>query len=362
VALIDPADATTWENWTRETGFQVIAATGAVPTDIDSRVKALASAVEGAIQSGSVDPSRIYLCGRGDASAAVFYAASRIPDLWAAAVALGGNPKPAIDTNRIFTANFTLVPLLWVALADARPVAEQLKSAGLNLEFQPATSGANGSQVLKWLAEHKRDAVPASIDCETDSPTFARCYWIQLTKFDAAERNDVLASTRIGGGSGAALDLGGFVYKLSEPGPGVLVSSLPEKYTGQLKAGDRLVALNGRPIADARQYQELMEKMTEEQPAVVTVQRGKERVRIDTRIVLPRRESGVTARVQAQYSPAEKEIQIVTRAITEMRVTLPAEWLPASLVWNGVPLENLKEPGCRALAVEKELLKSERCK
>ena len=31
-----------------------------------------------------------------------------------------------------------------------------------------------------------------------------------MTKFDPAERNDVLDSTRIPGGTGAALDLGGF--------------------------------------------------------------------------------------------------------------------------------------------------------
>ncbi len=60
-----------------------------------------------------------------------------------------------------------------------------------------------------------------------------------MTKFDAAERNDVLDSTRIGGGNGAALDLGAFGFKVDEPGPGVLVTSLPEKYPGPLKMGDR---------------------------------------------------------------------------------------------------------------------------
>ena len=73
-----------------------------------------------------------------------------------------------------------------------------------------------------------------------------------MTKFDASERNDVLASTRIAGGAGAALDLGGFGFKTDEPGPGVLVTSLPEKYTGPLKMGDRLVALDGKPIENAR--------------------------------------------------------------------------------------------------------------
>ena len=116
----------------------------------------------------------------------------------------------------------------------------------------------------------------------------------------------MLASTRIAGGSGAALDLGGFGFKLDEPGPGVLVTSLPEKYSGPLKMGDRLIALDGKPLADARQYTELMEKSTDEKLAVVTVQRGKERIRVETRVVLPRRDSGVTARVQAQFCPPRR--------------------------------------------------------
>ena len=99
-----------WQNWTRELGWQVIAPAAAPGADIDTRVRALAAAVEAAIQNGSVDPARVYIAGRGDAAAAVFYAISRMPDLWAAGAALGGSPKAALDTNRIFAANFTHRP------------------------------------------------------------------------------------------------------------------------------------------------------------------------------------------------------------------------------------------------------------
>src|SRR5262249_5013663 len=156
----------------------------------------------------------------------------------------------------------------------------------------------------------------------------ARCYWVQLTKFDAAERNDVLPSTRIAGGSGASLELGGFGFKLDDPGPGILVGYLADKYNGPLKLNDRIVALDGRPIENARQYQALMEKVNEERPVVVTIQRGKERIRQETRIQLPPRDAGITARVRAEYIAADKEIQIVSRTATEMRVTIPPEWLP----------------------------------
>ena len=362
IALIDAADAVQWQNWTRELGWRVIAPEGAPNANIDIRVQALAAAVGAAIQNGSVDPARVYLAGRGDAAAAVFYAISRMPDLWAAGAALGGSPKAAIDTNRVFAANFTNVPVLWIAGDDAKPMVEKLAARKLNVEWKSATSGANAAGIFQWLEQHKRDAFPMAIDCETNSPTFASCYWIRLTKFDAAERNDVLESTRIAGGTGAALDLGGFGFKLDEPGPGVLVNSLPEKYSGPMKMNDRLMALDGKPIADARQYIALLEKITEEQPTTVTVQRGKDRIRVETRFVVPVRENGVTARVEAQYLPADKEIQIVSRTVTEMRVTVPPHWMPATLLWNGLTLENLKEPGCWMLSMQKELLHAEKCK
>jgi predicted esterase len=367
VALLDADDAVQWRVWTREFGWQVISPPVAAAADIDSRVRALAAAVESAIQSGSVDPARVYIAGRGDAVASVFYAISRIPDLWAAGVAIGGSPKAAIDSNRIFAANSTLVPLLWLGGDDSRALAEKLKAARLNFEWrplepQPVSGGFNTAALFQWLARHPRDAFPISVDCETNSPTFARCYWIQATKFDANERNDVLPSTRIPGGTGAALDLGAFEFKMDDPGPGVLVTSLPAKYSGPLKPGDRLVALDGKPLASARQYLELMEKLTEEKPATVTVQRGKERIRVETRVTLPRRDSGITARLQAQYLPAEKEIQIVSRTITEMRVTVAPQWIPATLLWNGLSLENLQEAGCWVLSVRKEILHAEKCK
>jgi hypothetical protein len=361
IVLVDGADAAQWQTWTKDLGWQVIVPPAeAANANPDLRVQALASAVEAAIRNAGVDAARVYLAGRGSAAAVVFYAISRVPDLWAAGIALGGSPKPAIDTNRLFTANFTNVPVLWIGDAGDQALAEKLKSAGLNLEWRLAKGVTNGD-VFEWLAGHQRDEFPAAIDCETNSPAFARCYWIRMTKFDASERNDVLPSTRLAAGSGAALDLGAFSYSATDAGPGVLVSRLSEKYSGPLKMGDRIVALDGKPIQDARQFAETMEQMVEEKAVVALVQRGKERIRVETRIVLPPRDSAVTARVQAQYSPAEKEIQIISRTVTEMRVMVPPAWTPAKLYWNGLSLEDLKTPGCYALTVEKELLHAAPC-
>jgi predicted esterase len=360
VALIDAADAPQWQTWAKDRGWQVVTAVS-TNTAIDPRVQALAAAVQEAIGKGAIDPTRVYLAGRAEAAAAVFYTISRVPDLWAAGVALGGSPQAAVDSDRIFTANFTNVPVLWVSAgADDQALAGRLKAAGLNIEWRTAT-GTTNTALFEWLAKHQRDEFPNEIDCETNSPTFARCYWIQLTKFDVNERNDVLPSTRLQAGSRAALDLGGFGYKPGDPGPGVLVTFLPEKYSGPLKLGDRIVALDGRPIEDGRQYTDLMAKASEAH-AVAMVQRGKAKIRMETRIVLPRRDPVVTARVEAQYLPGDKEIQIVSRTIQEMRVTIPPHWAPDSkLFWNGLALEKVESPGCLVLTVEKELLHAVKC-
>jgi hypothetical protein len=359
VALVDPSDAPQWQTWAKQAGWQVI--TGAAASTPDARVLALAAAVQDAVKNGA-DPARVYVAGRGAASAAVFYTISRIPDLWAAGLAIEGSPQPAVDTDRLFAANFTNVPVLWVTGAGGdQAAAAKLKGDGLNIEWR-AAAGLSPAGALEWLGQHRREPFPTEIDCETNSPQFASCYWIRFTQFDAAERNDVLASTRLLGAQTASLDLGGFGYKLDEPGPGILVSYLPEKYSGPLKMGDRIVALDGRPIENGPAYIELMSKYTEARAAVATVLRGKERVRLETFIVMPKHDTSVTARVRAQYLPAEREVQIVSRTIKEMKVTIPPHWAQdGRLVWNGLTLEKIESPGCFALTVEKELLHAARC-
>jgi hypothetical protein len=359
IALVDGADAAQWQTWANEGGWRVIA--GPTAATADARVLALAAAVRDAIKDG-VDPARVYLVGRGAATAAVFYTISRVPDLWAAGLAIEGSPQPAVDTDRLFTANFTNVPVLWASKTSTdEALAAKLKSDGLNLEWR-ASGGLSPAAAFEWLGRHKRDAFPAEIDCETASPQFASCYWIEMTKFDAAERNDVLPSTRLWGVQPAALDLGGFGYKKDDPGPGVLVSFLPPKYQGPLKMSDRIVALDGRPIENAARYLEILAQYTESRPTVATIQRGKERVRLDTFVILPKRDATVTARVQAQYRAAEREVQIVSRTIKEMKVTIPPHWAQdSSLLWNGLALEKIEAPGCWMLTVDKELLHATKC-
>jgi hypothetical protein len=221
--------------------------------------------------------------------------------------------------------------------------------------------GATSETVLGWLEAKQRDPYPASVDCETTSPQFESCYWIRMTKFDAAARNDVLPVSRVQPGSGAVLDLGGFGFQRDDPGPGVEITWLPEKYSGPLKLKDRIVALGGRPLANAREYMEIMEKTVEERPVVASVQRGNDRLRLETRIVLPKRDETVTARVQGKYLPEEKEIQILSRTATELRVTVPDAWAGGTLSWNGTPLAKVEHGGCWLLVEEKQLQSAKPC-
>jgi len=361
IALLDETDAERWQVWTRQVGWQVVSAPPEPDANIDRHLQTLANKVDEGVKSGVVDPARVYLAGRGQAAGTVFYAIARMPDRWAAGVALGGSPKSAIDTNRVFAANFTNTPVLWASSgADDQALADKLKTAGVNLEWR-SSDGLTNSAIFNWLSAHTREEFPASIDCETNSPAFASCYWIRMTKFDANERNDVLPATLVPGDSGAALDLGGFGYKADEPGPGVTVAFLPEKYSGPLKAGDRLVALDGKPIENARQLVRTLTQAVQTRPAVVMIERLKDRIRIETRIVVPRRDPVITARVKASHLPDFHQIEIITRAVTEMNLVVPPAWVPGDLFWNGLSLENLKTAGCYTLKIEKELLRAGPC-
>ena len=360
--MLDPSEVEQWQGWTKEVGWKVISpGTLAANVNIDARVQAVAQAVNNALKNDNVDPAHVFVAGRGEAAAAVFYTISREPDLWAGGIALGGNPMAAVNSDRIYAANFTSAPVLWVSggAGDAA-IAEKLKAAGLNMEWRPA-SGVTNAAAFQWLLSHSREAFPVTIDCETNSPTFGSCYWVQMTKFDPGERNDVLPSTHVSAGTSPSLDLGAFSAKPDDPGPGLLIAKLPEKYSGPLKVGDRIIELEGRPVPNARAYLDLMAKYTEEKRIVVMIQRGKDRQRIETRVVLPVRDPVVTARVQGKYDPETKGIDIVSRTVTEMKVTLPAQWLPALLSWNGLTLENITTPGCLLLSIEKEILHAAAC-
>jgi predicted esterase len=351
-----------WQSDCRQRGWQFLEPWSQLTEkDINLRVQALAAKVAEAKKQLGIDDQRVYLAGQGEATPAVFYVAAHLPDLWAAAVAVGGSPRAAIDSNRLFAANTTNLPVLWLfANKGDEPIARKLKFAGFNLETREEPA-AKPAAIFNWLAGHFRDPFPATADCETATTLFPHCYWVEMTRFDPMERNDVLDSTRVPPlGSGAGLQIGPFGFDPSAPGPGVLVTWLPQKYSGPLKLHDRIIELRGKPLKDGAQYARIMNQTTDEQPVVVMVQRGKHHIRLETYIVLPKREA-LTARVQARFLPDLQEVQVISRSVTQMKLTLPPAWLPARINWNGTVAAQAEAPGCWLLEEKKELVTAKPC-
>jgi hypothetical protein len=356
-------DTKVWQAACQERGWQFLEpAADSPPKSIDQRIKALAGQVDEAEKKLPVDPNRVYLAAQGGSVSTLFYVAARMPDLWAAAVAAGGSPRAAIDSNRLFAGNTANLPVLWLfSNRDEEPLGKKLQSAGYNLEWRELAT-AQPTAIFEWLSGHRRDPFPTTADCETGSPLFTRCYWVEITRFDPAESNDVLDSTRVQPlGSGAVLGIGPFGYNPGDPGPGVLVASLPEKYSGPLKLNDRIMELGGKELKDGSEFAQILYRTFEEKPVVVMVQRGKEHVRLETKIELGPRAEPVSARVRAQYLPDLQEVEVVSRAITQMKLTLPESWLPAKINWNGTEVANSAAAGCWLLDERKELLSAKRC-
>jgi dienelactone hydrolase len=318
----------------------------------DAAVRQIEAAVAQAASHRAIDAARTYLAGRGASAAAVFYTVSRRPDLWAAAVAAGGSVDPAIETNRLFGANAQLVPILWAVptgdQAKAETTRARMAAKGFDIEVTVRQIGI--PDALDWLGAHKSDPYPASVDCETGSAAFLRCYWLQIAKFDPAARNDVLPQSRVAPGPGAYLVLGGFGYTLDDPGPGVLVSFLPPKYVGPLKLNDRIVSVGGTQIKDARGYVAFMAGQTEERALGVVVSRGKDRLRLESRIAMAKREENVTARVRAAFSMDGHQLLLITRGVAAVRFDLPSYWTPCAIDWNGAEAGSAETAGCWSLS------------
>jgi hypothetical protein len=337
-----------WQAGAGARGWSLVAPVNIAPAATDTYAKALEAIVTDAIKRVNTDPLRVYLAGTGRGVAAVLYARGRVPHLWAAAFAANGDPGPAIDSNRLFTANAELVPLLWAGRPDDELAREKLRLAGYPFQWRDAARLQPGEEA-NYLASRARPANPPRIDCETGNLAFARCYWLEIARPDPARRNDVLTRSRVTPGSGAFLALGGFGYDPAA-GPGVVVSWFPDNYSGPLKPGDRIVSVGGTNIADGRAYARFMDQARDEKPVAVVVQRGKQRVRIETRIVLPKRDENITARARAEWTAESRELLIVSRGVGEMRIDLPAAWVPATINWNGQEVLQAGAPGCWIVA------------
>jgi hypothetical protein len=122
-----------------------------------------------------------------------------VPHLWAAAFAAAGDVKPAIESNRLFTANVELVPMLWAGRPedDSSRKAERrrLSLCGGMCQLKP------GEEMEFWQA---RAAPRRRIDCE---PAISPSGAVTGSKSRKRTRRavSVLPRSRVTPGSGAYL-------------------------------------------------------------------------------------------------------------------------------------------------------------
>ncbi len=315
----------------------------------DEGMRAVRAVVEDFRRQHPVDARRVYLAGHGDGSPGVFTAISRLPDAWAAALAIGGDANRAIETNRLYAGNAAHTPLLWLYEENRAPVLKsairRMQFAGLKGRFE-AASEFGAEQAVEWLRQHSSAALPTSVDFETGSLDFRRAHWLEVAEFDFTQRNDVLATTRVDPGTGAFLRLGGFGYDPEGKGPGVPVKWLPQNYKGPLKLEDCIVSIAGKMVQDADHYAEIMEAQRESRDVGIILRRNDKNMRIETRIVIPKRDESDTARVLAEYLADPGELLVVTRGVKSLILQVPDAWVPLKISWNGTDLESATISGC----------------
>ena len=113
VVLLD-GDAKQWESWCQQAGWLLLARWNNTSGNVDERIKALEGEIKRMRDSKPVDEHRVYLAGQGEGASGVFYVAARIPDLWAAAVAIGGTPRSRHRLQPAFRLQYDQVPVLWI--------------------------------------------------------------------------------------------------------------------------------------------------------------------------------------------------------------------------------------------------------
>jgi len=273
----------------------------------DVGVKMVEVMLADAAKRSNVNFNRIYLLGEVQY---VMFATSRTPDLWAAAASVGGDPKLAAATNRVFTANSQLIPKL-----EAKTEQE----------------------AIDFVVKQEQLPMPPKIDCETGNQGFTRCYYLQITKFDTNMINQALGTTRISSGPQVYLALGNIQYTSD------LEITAP---VGPLKTGDRILQINGKDVNTSGEYELLLAKQNEDRDVTLTIQRGKQRQRIETKAKIAKREEPLSARIQAEYSVENKELLVISRAVGEFVVQLPRPWTGATINWNGIEMNKNTASGC----------------
>ncbi len=232
----------------------------------------------------NVDESRIYLTGTSDGGTGTFLFALKEPTLFASFLPLIGNPgvlaNPAVDADgQFYVSNLVNRPFFVVnGLNDPKypaariaPYLELLDHAGVSLTFRAQATG--GHDTSWWPAEraayetfvraHPRQPHPPLLSWETDRvDRYNRIHWLVVDALGVRPTDAPLA------------DINLFAERF-EPDFGIRGDSRREQGTRivqvipgsdadlmGLEVGDKILAIDGRPVHDLPAIMAAFERAT----------------------------------------------------------------------------------------------------
>lgn len=250
----------------------------------------------------NVDESTIYLTGTSDGGTGTFYLAMREPTIWSSYLPLIGNigvlSNPATGAEgEFFVSNLVNRPFFVVnGMRDPRypaaliaPYLETLQSAGVSLVFRPQPMGGHDTSwweaeralYERFVHEHPRAPHPTLLSWETErTDRYNRIQWLVVDELGVRSSDVPLADTNtvsdrlepdFGIRGDAKKDRGTRIVQVV---PGTEAARMG------LAAGDRLLAIDGQPVADMAAIVAAFDRNTGPR-IVVTVERGSERLTVE---------------------------------------------------------------------------------
>ena len=268
----------------------------------------------------NVDEARIYLTGTSDGGTGTYFLGMREPTLWASMLPLIGhigvlsNPTTGAD-GELFMSNLVNKPFFVVnglrdplyPAARVAPYLDALQTAGVSLVFRPQASGGHDTSwweserglYERFVHDHPRVAHPALLSWETErTDRYNRIHWLVIDTLGARPGDAALADTNtvterlepdFGLRGDAKKDKGTRVVEVVEGTDAAAMG---------LRAGDRLLEIDGRPVADIQAILAAFERNTGPRIAMV-VERGRERLSLTGRFP-PEARQGAPRRVFAR--------------------------------------------------------------
>jgi poly(3-hydroxybutyrate) depolymerase len=220
----------------------------------------------------NVDESRIYLTGTSDGGTGAYFLAMREPTPWSSVLPLIGhlavlaNPATGAD-GQLYLSNLVNRPLFVVngmrdplyPAARVAPYVEAMQAAGATVIFRPQMNA--GHDTSWWPAEralferfvrdHPRPPHPALLSWETERvDRYNRIQWLVIDELGVRSSDSVLADTNtvserfdpdFGVRGDAKKDKGTRIVEINPDSDAAKMG---------LRVGDRIVAIDGQPVAD----------------------------------------------------------------------------------------------------------------